>query len=103
MSYDIHIKPPTNIYESYEDNITWNLSDMLRRAGWHPIAFRGMTVLRLRVIVRNSLAVLVQNEDYFRQFNSSNQWGTTETAIEFLSKLSEYLEQAPDEYIMEVT
>ena len=103
MSYDFTVTAPVKPYDGWEWNLTYNLSTMLRRAGFHPNVIDGMTVVNLRPIVRNAWMVLADNPRYFTTLNPPNGWGNYEGAVEFLYKLHKYLEDAPDEYVMEVT
>ena len=102
MSYDFTVRSPEPRHAEFDYNLTYNLSSMMRRAGFHPNIFNGMTAVNLRPIVSHAVAVMEDNADYFRMFNPRNGWGTYEIALEFLTELALYLHTAPDEYVFEV-
>ena len=68
-------------------NITYNVGNMLRRAGLHPKVLDGMSMDEALPIFENAFNLMTDNPDYFRRFNASNGWGTYETTAEAVSKL----------------
>jgi hypothetical protein len=103
MSYDFTVRSPEPRHAEYDKNVTYNVSSMLKRAGFHPNVVDGMTAVNLRPIVSNAVCVIEDNREYFAQFNPSNGWGDLDGVLEFLVELSLYLNDAPDEYVMSVT
>jgi hypothetical protein len=102
MSYDFTVRSPEPRHAEYDKNVTYNVSSMLKRAGFHPNVVDGMTAVNLRPIVSNAVCVMEDNKDYFRMFNPENGWGNYELCLEFLVSLAEYLHRAPDEYVFGV-
>jgi hypothetical protein len=103
MSYDFKIGPVEDTPEVFEwSGLTYNVGPMLKRAGFHPNILNGMTVVELRPVVSNALAVLKHNQEYFEQFNPENGWGDYGGVLVFLLKLERYLYKASDSYVMRV-
>ena len=102
MSYDFEVSPVNAGHDIYEKNVTYNLSTMLKRAGFHPKVLNGLTVEVLRRPVQDAMLVLANNPAYFVQFAPANGWGTVDTARSFLQGLHKYLKDAPDEYTLKV-
>lgn len=102
MSYDFVVRAPGAGPEPYEHNVTYNLSTMLKRAGFHPHLFDGMTVEQLRRPVEDSMLLMTANAGYFKAFAPKNGWGDVNTALRFLRTLHKYLTDAPDEYVLKV-
>jgi hypothetical protein len=103
MSYDFKVMPAWDTHETYERNVTYNVSTMLKRAGFHPNVVDGMTAVQLRPVVSHAVCVMEDNPSYFELFNPENGWGSYENVMEFLVELSLYLKEAPDDYVMSVT
>ena len=102
MSYWVYVKPKDEPVRpaQFEGNVTYNVSTMLRRAGIHPAILSGMTVKEVRPVIDHACDLMADNPDYFRQFEAVNGWGTYETTFKFVTNLNEYLESAPDDYVM---
>ena len=98
MSYDFIVKAPQDQHERFEYNVTYNVRPMLERAGFHIPVVRDMRVGTLRVVVKNSLAVMLDNPEYFKRFNPANGWGSYESVLTFLTELNVYLATAPIDY-----
>jgi hypothetical protein len=103
MSYWFNVSPKVTEHLSYERNVTWNVSTMLKRAGFHPRLVDGLTAVNLRPVVSNAVCVMEDNRIYFEKFNPENGWGSYENVLDFLIELGLYLHEAPDEYVMRVT
>lgn len=101
MSWDVKVAPLDMDVEPFEGNVTYNVGNMLRRAGIHPAILSGMTAKQAQPVIENAYMLMWQNPDYFRQFDASNGWGTYETTFDFVTKLNTYLiNDAPDDYII---
>jgi hypothetical protein len=77
-------------------NITYNLSRMLREAGYPPHdAMTGAPCSEAGGIARRTAERLKSDVEHFRQFEpkpdpvTGQQWGTVEWAIEFCDELAE--------------
>jgi len=103
MSYDIKVEPLEQQHELFNDNITYNLCEMLRKAGLDFKHHGGQTVKVLRPITHGVWRSLYENEKYFKQFEPENGWGTYMVALLFMARLSDYMRNAPDDYVMKVS
>ena len=85
----------------FEVNITYNVGNMLRRAGIHPKVLDGMSVEEALPIVKNGYAIMYDNPDYFRQFRPDNGWGTVKSTLDALRDLLNALEHGshPDDKV----
>lgn len=111
MSWDISIKSATIIHDcpncggheperSFEQNMTYNVGTMIRRAGIHPQVLNGMTAIQAFPIVRNGLLVMEGNKQYFEMFDSDNGWGTYATTITAIRNINNALESSEDDDIV---
>jgi len=80
MSWDVSIQAKVEV-PHLDQNITYNVGPMLRRAGLHPRILHGMTVVDAQPIFKEAVILMAENPDYFRQFNAENGWGTFETTF----------------------
>ena len=104
MSWDVTIERQALTHEvcswcegheqgsDFELNITYNVGNMLRRAGIHPKVLNGMKVEKALPIVKNGYAIMYDNPDYFRQFRPDNGWGTVKSTLDALRDLLNALE-----------
>ena len=103
MSFWFHVESPTENYEPYERNVTYNVSSILKLAGFHPAVLNGVTVVKLRPVVTYVRQSLTDRPDYFRRFEPENGWGSYDGVLEFITELDAYLMDAPDEYVLRVS
>jgi hypothetical protein len=104
MSYDFTVRPANAGYEVFEYNITYNVGTMMRRAGFHANIVNGMKVSDLKPIVEHAYQILEDNpQGYFDQFQPPNGWGSYGGVLKFMGELDQYLQEAPDHYVMVVT
>ena len=113
MSWDVTIERQALTHEvcswcegheqgsDFELNITYNVGNMLRRAGIHPKVLDGMSVTEALLIVKNGYAVMHDNPSYFDQFVPQNGWGTVETTLAALLSFLNVLEHGshPDDKV----
>lgn len=83
----------------YSANITHNLNTMAGKAGIYQVLWRpeeiGIThAWQLIVPLRDGLAKLNSDPEYFRQFNSSNGWGPYEGLAQFAADYLAACEQS---------
>lgn len=95
MSYSIRL-----IKEDKEEDvadITWNLARMFEALPVGNISdWDGQEVIKLAEPVRESLNLLLTNPDEYKQYESSNGWGTVGGAITFLKECLIQLIVYPD-------
>lgn len=113
-------------YESY--NITHNLTEMAMEAGiytalWEPYKLyyeegyfddksdeeedevERTTIIKAKDLIpllNDGLQKLLNNPDYYKQFNAPNGWGVYEHFVVFVEKVSSYCKDHPD-FIVEVS
>lgn len=102
MSYWFEVRPKGQIHDNFEKNVTYNVSTMLKRAGFHPAILNGITVIELRPVVLHSLALMLDHPEYFEQWAPANGWGSVKSTTAFLEELHTYLIDAPDLYELRV-
>ena len=102
MSWDFEVAPPEVRLSVYEQNVTFNLGPMLRRAGFHPDVMSDQPVKRVAKVAQESLCLLYDHRPYFTSLGAINGWGTIEDAITLLVELIVACDQAPDDYILKV-
>ena len=102
MSYDVHVGPLVDESNSFDENITYNLGEMLRKAGFNMKHHAGQTAKVLRPITHGVWLSLYENEKYFRQFEPENGHGTYADALMFMARLSDYTRTAPDDYVIRI-
>jgi hypothetical protein len=102
MSLDITLLDPTATYRSplYDCNVTHNLNVMANKAGiyealWRPEEINAELAEDISPIVEEGLNKMKEDPDHFRQFDSSNGWGTYDGFITFLEELLEALKEYP--------
>jgi hypothetical protein len=100
MSWDVTVEPENMDFELFEANVTYNVGRMLRRAGIHPRLMDGMKPDIAVEVIGNAVSVMVENREYFRQFEPDNGWGTVETTLKALTELYHYLQKCPEHYIV---
>ena len=100
MSYSVHVGPQEQLPPSFEGDVTYNVSAMLKRAGIHPNVLHNLPVVHVRPVIWNAYMVMRENPEYFRQFDAPNGWGTYETTFAFVERLTAYLDGAPHDYVM---
>ena len=111
MSWDVTIKEEPLIHDCpncgghgggvvFEQNITYNVGTMIRRAGIHPQVLNGMKVSEAYAIVRNGLLVMEGNKTYFEQFDADNGWGTYATTITAVRAIYKAMDTGNDDDIV---
>lgn len=95
MSYDIHFKVPvagTDQYiavgEQYA-NTTWNLREMIRASTgleWKNEENNGL-VKDVITYIQKGLDALLEHPEQFKQYESSNGWGTVSGCITFFLQI----------------
>jgi hypothetical protein len=100
MSWDVRIEPPETETFPFEDNVTYNVSTMLKRAGLHPEILNGMTAHKAKPVVHYAYELMADNPEYFKRFDATNGWGTYGTTLAFVQRMHEYLQEAPANYIV---
>jgi len=103
MSWNIKVQPEIEPHTTHEDNITYNLGKMLRRAGFDPNLHDGVTVKVLRPITQGAWQSLYENPEHYKQFEPESGFGTRTDALMFMARLSDYMRNAPDDYVMRVS
>lgn len=73
----------------YENNITHNLCNMADKAGLYEVLWRadeqGYTkASQLIPLLGSGLDRLLENPEYYKQFNPSNGWGSYEGLVKFV-------------------
>jgi hypothetical protein len=87
--------------EVYNCNITHNLTRMANAAGiyqalWRPEELGIERAEELVPLLAEGLAWLKSNEQYFRQFDAPNGWGTYEHFVPFVEQVLEACQANPD-------
>lgn len=101
MSLDIDLLDPTASPQTlYSANITHNLTTMADKAGiykamWRPEEIQATQAKDIIPIIEEGLKKLVERPDYFKQFSSSNGWGTYEQFVPFVRKYLNALKEYP--------
>lgn len=103
MSYWFYVEPVEAQHDTFEKNVTYNVSTMLKRAGFHPNIVNGLSAEVLRPVVRHAWQALVDNPEYFQKFDPENGWGSYNGVKNFLSDLDTFLVSAPDDFVMRVS
>ena len=103
MSYWFYVENPSPRHDEYERNMTYNVSSMLKLAGFHPDVLNGVEVKRLRPVVTYVRQALTDNPTYFERFNPKNGWGSYRGTLEFIKELDKYLIDAPDDFVFRVS
>jgi hypothetical protein len=90
--------------EVYSSHITHNLSRMAIEAGlynylWKPETIPVKRAAELVSVLRAGLERLVENKDYYQQFNSPNGWGIYDDFVEFVIKYLTACTEHPDALI----
>ncbi|MBT0771735.1 hypothetical protein KIH74_22535 [Kineosporia sp. J2-2] len=94
MSADVWLEVDTGAPEGQridgtERNLTYNLSGMIRRAGfigWQNLM--GMVAAEAEPMLRKTVENLRSDPAEYRPLNPSNGWGTYEDAIEVLEAMA---------------
>jgi len=101
MSADVGAPEPREL-EGYEQNVTYNLSAIFRKAfeetpyqenGFSSLD--GETGAQARMFVESARQELENFPEKFRELEPSNKWGTVETAIDVLKTLEKWCHEAP--------
>lgn len=100
MSWDVTVEPAGLVKEPFDMNLTYNVGKMLRRAGVHPRLMNDLTALSALSVAENAYELMADNQDYFRQFEPENKWGTAKGCTEFLRQLRDYLRDCPPGYVV---
>jgi len=92
--------PETLTVEGYEQNVTYNLSGIFRKAfardfedGFNDL--NGQTGEEAYDKIENALLTIQNNLEDFRDLEPPNKWGTVETAIEVLGQMLLWCHEAP--------
>jgi len=100
MSLDVYLKivQPCTVYEA---NITHNLGAMADAAGIYQLLWRpeeiGVTHARQLIEpLRDGIAKMKSNPEYFKTFNAPNGWGLYKNFLPWLEKLLTACEESPD-------
>ena len=106
MSLDVYLKDPTATYEStlYNTNITHNLAKMAKEAAiydvlWQPLHSGFTTASEISDILKSGLVAMLENQDYYRKFDSDNGWGIYDDFIPFIRGYYEACVAYPDAII----
>lgn len=98
MSLDIWFTIPLNTgkeiiqHEVFSTNVTHNLNTIAEKAGiyealWHK---QGITKAEDYIeLLSNTLVMMKNHPNYFKQFDASNGWGTYEHFVPWLERLLE--------------
>ena len=100
MSWWVYVEPPNMPVDPFEENVTYNLGTMMRRAGLHPKVLSGLTVKQAQPVFEQAEKLLSDNPAYFQQFNPENGWGNYEGLMKLVRGMLAYMEQCPDNYIV---
>lgn len=87
--------------ELFNKNITHNLGQMAREAGfykqlWRPEETDVVTAQQLGVHIEKGIAELKSNPEKYKQFSAENGWGTYEQFLPWLSELLTACKEYPD-------
>ena len=100
MSLDVYLRKmqPAPIYWR---NITHNLSEMASEAGiyaplWQPDEIGITKAAQLIEPLRAGLVLLINEPDRFKALNPSNDWGSYEGFVEFVTEYLAACEESPD-------
>lgn len=101
MSYDLRIAvkvQDTDIYaviaEPEYNSPTYNIGEMFRKAtGWDFEQGEWYKVSEVLPLIEHGIHELRYNEDYYRQYDSPNGWGNTQSARKALESLSKCIEE----------
>jgi hypothetical protein len=95
MSWDVSLEQPNMIEMPHLDqNITYNVGPMLRRAGLHPKVLNGMTVEQALPITREAVVLMADHPEYFSQFDAKNGWGSYGSTFDAVTAIHRALLQA---------
>ena len=98
MSYDLRlavkVEGGNNLYAIIatpeHDSPTYNIGEMLRKCtGWDFKQREWYNVAEVLPLIRHGISELKSHESEYKQYNASNGWGTTETALTVLESLEE--------------
>jgi hypothetical protein len=99
MSLDVYLTAnrPTQVFSR---NITHNLTAMANAAGlyqalWHPEEIGITKASQLINPLRNGLAKLQAEPNYYKQFNPANGWGNYEGLVKFVKAYLEACKADP--------
>lgn len=105
MSLDVSLYAVRTV-EVYDGNITHNCADMAKAVGiykllWRPKETEGGNVRAGKILgrVKEGLAKLKEDPDYYRQFEPDNGWGTYNQFVAWLEEYVRALEENPDAVI----
>jgi hypothetical protein len=85
---------------TFEQNITYNVGTMLRRAGLHPQVLNGMKVSQAYGIVINALQLMEDNRAYFGRYDADNGWGTCATTITAVRAIYKAMDEGMDDDVL---
>lgn len=85
----------------YDSNITHNLAEMADKAGLYQICWRPeeLGLIKAKDLIpglKEGLAKLLKDPEYFKRFNSSNGWGDYYTLVNFVTHYLEACTSNPD-------
>jgi hypothetical protein len=85
----------------YSANITHNIATMAGRAGiydflWRPDEININKASQLTYFLRNGLALLKTNPEYFKKFNPENGWGDYDGLVSFVENYLAACIEYPD-------
>ena len=102
MSYDISFKAKLEGVDQWvyvgDDwiNHTSNTAAMIKEVcGSYPSAWNGKRCSDMYPVLMQGASLLNLNREKYRQFEPSNKWGTVETTIDFLMKISDNCDKYP--------
>lgn len=100
MSLDVRLTAirPTVVFDY---NITHNLNTMVEKAGiykhlWRPDEIGITKAEQLIEPLQHGLDLLVDNPDYFKQFNPENGWGSYDGLVQFVKDYLQACKENPD-------
>jgi hypothetical protein len=105
MSLDIYLYKNKDCEQPiYDANITHNLGRMAKEAGfyqalWRPEEIGIEKAKDLIPYIRNGINKMIEDPDYYKQFDSPNGWGLYDNFLPWLIKLFHELKRYPESYI----
>ena len=129
MGLDIYLKDPTSTYETeslWEGNLTHNLTDMAEAVGIYEAVWRPYRLLKhydkifcndpenesdfemfnvvigelIIPIIEKGLKKLKENPEYYKKYDSPNDWGTYKDFVKFLEEYLTALKKYPKSIVI---
>lgn len=110
MSWDFHITskrcPTCGRWEYFDEapvqhsnNYTSNMWPMLKQAGFHWDDIEGKPCREAFPLLDNLVKELKSAPEVYRQLNPKNGWGEYDSFLDWLTRMTRWVEKSPDGFI----